>query len=331
MRQHRKVRTRLVRGTTVLVGLLIFAGCGGAASAPLGDGGGGGAGAAGQPVGNGNGAGSGAGTGDGTGNGSSGNENPAGNGNGSGTLQGNVLEAARPDLLIIKTGTIDLQVENVDAAVSEASAKVVALGGYVSGSSQSGDGKAVTASITFRIPVEGWERALRELRGLAKQVIAEQTQSDDVTGQVVDLAARITNLQATERAFQAIMDQARTIDDILQVQAELTNVRGQIEQAASQRQRLTEQAAFSTLTVRFGLEPEPVVVAAQEAFDPRTEADRATATMVGILQGLATAGIWFGIVWLPMLLALGLVTVVVLAVVRPRLRPSGVTAPPTAG
>ena len=30
--------------------------------------------------------------------------------------------------------------------------------------------------------------------------------------------------------------------------------------------------------------------------------------MVSVLQGLATAGIWFAIVWLPILLVVGLVT-----------------------
>ncbi|HEX5589481.1 MAG TPA: DUF4349 domain-containing protein [Candidatus Limnocylindrales bacterium] len=315
MRPNHPVRARLARAMAILAVLIILAACGGAASAPDGglDGG------AGNPDGNGAaGSGNGAGTGSGSG-GTSGNGSNAGSGSVGGTAQGPILEAARPDLLIIKTGTLELQVEDVDIAVGEASARVVALGGYASGSSQSGGGESVTASITFRIPVEAWERALRELRELAIEVIAEQTQSDDVTGQVVDLAARITNLQATERAFQAIMDQARTIEDILQVQAELTSVRGQIEQAASQRQRLTEQAAFSTLTVRFGMEPEPAVAVAQAGFDPQAEVDRATATIVGVLQGLATAGIWFGIVWLPMLLVVGLVAVIARLLLRNRL------------
>jgi hypothetical protein len=228
------------------------------------------------------------------------------------------LDAARPELLIIKTGSLELQVEAVDAAVSAAEAKIIALGGYVSGSEQVGEGEDVSATITYRIPGDQWGAALKALRELAIKVVAERTTTDDVTGQVVDLRARIANLGATEQALQAIMTQATKISDVLQVQAELTKVRGEIEAATAQKQHLEQQAAYSTLSVRFGLQPEAAITVAQDKFDPGAEVDRATANLVEILQGLATAGIWFGIVWLPILLVLGLIGLVVFVVVRRR-------------
>jgi Flp pilus assembly protein TadB len=147
--------------------------------------------------------------------------------------------------------------------------------------------------------------------------------TEDVTGQVVDLRARIANLQVTEKALQGIMTQATKISDVLAVQAELTIVRGQIEEATAQKQHLEAQAAFSTLTVGFGLKPEAAVVASQKKFDPGNEVDQATASLVEVLQGLATAGIWFGIVWLPILLVLGLAALVVVLLVRRRLPRGG--------
>jgi Domain of unknown function (DUF4349) len=245
---------------------------------------------------------------------------PAGGSTGSSNSNTNtVLDAARPELLIIKTGTLELQVEAVDAAVTAAAAKITALGGYVSGSEQVGAGEKVTATITYRIPAEAWDDAINGLKGLAIKVVLEQTGTEDVTGQVVDLRARITNLQATEKALQAIMAQATKISDVLDVQAELTKVRGEIEQATAEKQHLEAQAAYSTLSVRFGLEPEPAVLASQKKFDPGNEIDQASARLVEILQGLATAGIWFGVVWLPILLVLGIVGLVVVVVVRRRI------------
>ena len=231
---------------------------------------------------------------------------------------GSVVDATRPELLIIKTGSLELQVEAVDAAVSAAEAKITALGGYVAGSEQIGEGEQVSATITYRIPADQWGAALKALRELAIKVVVERTGTEDVTGQVVDLRARIANLQATERALQGIMTQATKIADVLAVQAELTQVRGQIEEATAQKQHLEQQAAYSTLSVRFGLQPEAAITVAQDKFDPGAEVDRATANLVEILQGLATAGIWFGIVWLPILLVLGLIGLVVVVVVRRR-------------
>lgn len=258
---------------------------------------------------------------------------PGGNGN-----QELRYDAARPDLLIIKTGTMDLQVKDVPAAAGAAATAITGLGGYISASQQSGDGEGLTASVTYRIPSAQWDAALAKLRSLGIKIVNEATQTQDVTGQVVDLTARITNLQATERALQAIMTKATKITDILDVQAELTTVRGDIEQATAEKQHLQEQASFSTLTVGFGLQPTAAVVISQQKFDPKDQVDRATASLVDILQGLATAGIWFAIVWLPILLALGILAVIAWVILRrrggtavmPGFGPGASAAPPDA-
>src|SRR6185437_8968377 len=184
---------------------------------------------------------------------SSGNGGQSG---GSGTPP--LLAPDEPGLLIIKNGTMSLQVDGLNAAVDKATQQIDALGGYVSGSDRSGDDEFATASVTFRIPAARWDEALAGLRGAAIKVLAERSTTEDVTTQVVDLAARITNLQATERALQGIMDRAKEIKDVLAVQAELTTVRGQIEQMTAEKTHLEQQAAMSTLTVTFNLKPDPV-------------------------------------------------------------------------
>jgi hypothetical protein len=153
-------------------------------------------------------------------------------------------------------------------------------------------------------------------RGLAIEVLSEESSTQDVTSQVVDLGARIRNLQATESALQSIMARATVIKDVLAVQAELTTVRGEIEQRSAEKAHLEAQAAYSTLTVTFVLKPAPVLVERQAGFDPAAQVDAASASLVGVLQGVATAGIWFGIVWLPILVTLGSITAVAWFVVR---------------
>ncbi len=227
-------------------------------------------------------------------------------------------QIAQSDLLVIKTGSLALQVASIDDSLAAAGAKIAGLGGYVSGSQRQGDGKAAVAAVTYRIPAARWDDAVIALRGLAQKVLSEQTQTDEVTGQVLDLGARIVNLQATERALQAIMDKAVKISDVLDVQAQLTDVRGQIEQLETEKKHLEEQAAYGTLDVTFGIET-AAVVEAQKGFDPAAEADRATASLVEVGQALAAAGIWFGILWLPILLVIGVLALIAFVVIR-RLR-----------
>jgi hypothetical protein len=252
-----------------------------------------------------------------------------GEGDGSGTDgQGRGLNLYAPgqqDLLIIKNGSLVLQVTDIDGGIAAATDKVKGLGGYVSGSRRSGDGESDQATITFRVPAAKWDDALAALRGIATKVLGEDSTTEDVTTQVVDLGARIKNLQATEQALQAIMERAVEIKDVLAVQAELTSVRGQIEQMTAEKQTLEGQAAYSTLAVTFSLKPDPVLTSKSQ-FDPKNEVDQASASLVSVLQGLATAGIWFAIVWLPILLALAILFGIGLFIFR-RVRRSGVLPP----
>lgn len=216
-----------------------------------------------------------------------------------------MLDAARPDLLIIKTGEIAIQAGSIGPAVEKVTQQIVGLGGYASGSTRSGTGEEASASITFRVPANRWEAALAAARGAGDDVLEEQTETVDVTGDVVDLKARIRNLQATETAIEAIMTRAGKIEDVLEVESRLSDVRGQIEQLSAKAADLQGRAAYSTLTVRVNMRPAPVIARQEARFDPGREAEGATAQLVGILQHVATVGIWVGIVWLPILVVLG--------------------------
>jgi hypothetical protein len=261
-----------------------------------------------------------------------GERNASGDGDGQDDGNGggrDVSHFAPIDLLIIKNGSLVLQVGDIDAGLTAATDRIKALGGYVSGSRRSGDGEFDQATITFRIPAAKWDDALVGLRGIATKVLGEDSTTEDVTTQVVDLAARIKNLQATEQALQGIMERAVEIKDVLAVQAELTTVRAQIEQMTAEKLNLEGLAAYSTLAVTFSLKPDPVLTS-QSQFDPKTQVDEAAASLVSILQGLATAGIWFGIVWLPILLGIGILVAIGLFIARRFRRVAVDAAPPAA-
>lgn len=250
--------------------------------------------------------------------------NGEGNGNGQGGGDPGVVDQA--GLLIVKTGALAIQVEGLDAAMTAASAQVAGLGGYASASNRSGDGDRAQATVTYRIPVARWDEALTSLRGLGEKILDERYSTEEVTAQVVDLEARITNLRATEAALQSIMERAVDIKDVLTVQAELTRVRSEIEQLTAQKTNLEGRAAFSTLAVTFAVKADPIL-AEQQGFDPANEVEQASASLVSVLQAVATAGIWFGIVWLPILLFIGLIAAIGWGVARRFRRAGDATTP----
>ena len=227
---------------------------------------------------------------------------------------GNLIDDAK----IVRTGSMELEVADVPAALLTARDGIRRMGGYIGASETETVDDRPVARNTYRVPVARWEDALDLMRGIAgdaKKVLNERTQAVEVTGAVIDLEARIRNLRASEVALQEISSRAARVTDVLEVQAQLTSVRGQIEQLTGQLTQLEDQSSYATLDVTFSMPVVAVQVAAQR-WEPAVVVDEATASLVDILQALTTAGIWFAIVWLPLLFVFGVLVFIVVWVLR---------------
>ena len=205
------------------------------------------------------------------------------------------------------------------------------MGGYVGASQTENVDDQPYATITYRIPADRWEDALdllRGLNGLTSKVVSEQTQAVEVTGQVIDLEARIRNLRASETALQEIATQ-RDPDHRRARGPEPADQRPRPDRTAERRargprgpRRLRDADRDLQRAGRGGRGSPP------KGWEPAEVVDEATASLVNILQALTTAGIWFAIVWLPLLLVLGAIVALGVWVGR-RLGPD--RAPPRRG
>ena len=215
---------------------------------------------------------------------------------------------------IVRTGSLQITVEDTDKALLGGRDAIRALGGYIGASEQQRTAGKIVATVTYRIPVARWEDALDAIRRLGEEV-GEQTQATEVTGQLVDLDARIRNLKASETALVGYVEKAPKVSDLLEIQARLTDTRGEIERLSAQQATLSDQAALGTLTVTMGTEVVAVTEAATK-WDPAMEVDRASATLIRVGQAVASFVIVFAIVWLPILAGLTVLAAIALAVAR---------------
>ena len=246
---------------------------------------------------------------------------------------------------IVKTGSITAQVANLDDSIARATDQIHALGGWLAGSDRTVTSAQDLASVTYRLPVNQFENALAIMRKIGSKVLSEHTESTAVGGQIVDLEARIANLRASEKAIQAIMVKANTIGDVLTVQERLAEVQGQIEELSGQLTGLTDQAAYSTLTVIFEVPivatpspspsptPSPQPTATPIAWNAGDQAGQAAGALGEVGKSTATVMIWLGILILPVTLALVLLLVLlggmarILDPFRKRLMPFTVAQP----
>ncbi len=106
-----------------------------------------------------------------------------------------------------------------------------------------------SGQVTFRVPVDAFEPVLRELKGLGTYR-GEQSSTEDVTNQYVDLNGQLAAWRAQERVYLRLLDRARSVTDVIAVQNQLQQVQSNIERLQGQLDHLEDQSSFSTIVLR---------------------------------------------------------------------------------
>jgi hypothetical protein len=227
--------------------------------------------------------------------------------------------AAEIDQKIIKTGNLDLVVDDVAESVDNMKALAESAEGYVQNSStrEHSDG-TMSGSITMRVPSEAFDDTLSGLKDLSLVVERETVSADDVTEEYIDIASRLENAKAQEERYVEILDVATTVEEILEIEAALGDIRGYIESLTGQLQYLDSVTSFSTITV--SLSEEPVITVAGKEFRPGTEVKEAGQALIALGQGLIVALIWLVIVGGGVGLPVALIVWLIIKVIRNRKR-----------
>jgi len=162
---------------------------------------------------------------------------------------GGETSASETERRIVRTGYLTLEVKSIPDVIADISSLAKELGGYVVSSNKQGGEDAITGRVSIRVPVERFDEALDKLRKLAVDVPNESTEGRDVTEEYSDLKAQLRNLEATEAQYLELLKKAETVEDILSVQRELSNVRGQIERVKGRIQYLERTSDMALIEV----------------------------------------------------------------------------------
>jgi virulence-associated protein VapD len=220
---------------------------------------------------------------------------------------------------IVRTANVNLEVGEgrLNTTINQATDVVrKAKGIYVGSSTTVPSGEPASGQVTFRVPVDAFESVLRELKGLGTYR-GEESSTEDVTNQYIDLSAQLAAWRAQERVYLRLLDRAKSVTDVIAVQNQLQQVQSNIERLQGQVNYLEDQSSFSTIVLHVS---EPG--AGGPAAPPSGRLARAWATAVNGL-GVMAAAVLVGVVWLtPVVVVAGLVLLGLRALRRPRPAPT---------
>lgn len=146
------------------------------------------------------------------------------------------------------------------------------------------DNAALQGWMTVRVPADKYEAFIAEASKLGK-VLRQSEDSQDVTQEHVDLTARLGNLRVEEKRLREFFDAAKTVDDMLKIEAQLSRVRGEIEAMDAQIKYLERQAAMATVTFEL-VEPQAIVRPEGETWGIREAFTESIRWFVGTMNAL---------------------------------------------
>jgi hypothetical protein len=227
---------------------------------------------------------------------------------------------------LVRTLTMSVRVEDVNAAVDAASRTASGAGGLVGGTEvkladQPGDS---TARLVLRVPEDSLDEVTRALRGLGTPLYSQGT-TEDVTAQVADVDSRVETQRRSIARVRALLSEAKDLEDVVAIEGQLAKRESDLEALQAQQRALADRTAMATVTLELvGTSAASPVAEDRRGFaaglragwDAFTSSGVALLTVVGAL--------------LPFAVALGLVALVaatVVPAVRRRRRPPAVEQP----
>ena len=213
---------------------------------------------------------------------------------------------------------MNIEVDHVELAVSRIAASAAQAGGYVIETrTELGEGGPREATLgSLPSPPPSSSPAWTEFASSPSTVETESATGVDVSQEYVDLESELANLEATKARVRGFLDNAKSVEEALQVNAELSRLEGEIGKRKGRLQFLTQRTAFSTITVTVrrapGQEtptpiPSPTPIPALDPWHPSGTVAVATRALQEILRRMVELAIWFVIVWLPVLAILSAV------------------------
>lgn len=171
------------------------------------------------------------------------------------------------DRELITTGDATLVAEDPFAAAEQIAGLVEEAGGRVEARDERAetDDELGSASMTLRIPADRVSATLDALDKLG-DVRDRHIETVDVTGTAQDLDARIEALRTSTDRLRELMADADRTSDLIEIEAELATRQAELDSRVSERNRLSDEVAMSTLQVEIVAEGTPAAQAKPGGF-----------------------------------------------------------------
>jgi hypothetical protein len=218
------------------------------------------------------------------------------------TIVGPGVSSASRERIRIMNAHLEMTVGDIISTEKELSKRTLDSGGWIVSSNLYWE----EISLVVKVPAENFETFLISSENMG-EIDSKSVTSDDVTELYFDLKSRIENKIILRDRFRAYLEKSDSMDDILSVERQLSDVTTEIEQLEGSFRGLNRDVDYSTVTF---ILRSPVVISTADNFPSFTKAFSSLKyIIVSFFYYLFFIIIYLIIFGVPIVLVLGLIYV----------------------
>lgn len=152
---------------------------------------------------------------------------------------------------IIKTGQIAFETNDVNATHRKISELASQYKGLVQHDNSGKSYNRIYKNLTVRIPTENFQKFIDGISEGVDYFDRKDISRQDVSEEFVDLEARLKAKRVLEERYLELLQKANKVEEMLQIERELSIIREEIEAKQGRLQYLQNQVSMSTVTIEF--------------------------------------------------------------------------------
>jgi hypothetical protein len=153
------------------------------------------------------------------------------------------------DRKIIKNAFLTFESDNPEENVRSLTQLVAKNQGYIISNNQTKLDQITEYKINFKVPFQKFDAVLLEIEKNGGVLLSKSVSSDDVTEEFIDNESQVKAQKELELRYLQLVKQAKTIKDMLEIEAKLSEVRGSIERVEGRQRFLNNNTQFSQFEI----------------------------------------------------------------------------------
>lgn len=150
---------------------------------------------------------------------------------------------------LIKTGNMTLKTRHIEQSKAYLDQALRSVNGYYDRESFTKSDDELRYSLKLRIPSANFDQLLQLVQHGSDEILSKNIRAEDVSEEYNDTETRLKSKRAYLQRYQEIMNKAKNVDELLQIEAQVRQLIEEIESQEGRLRFLDNQSGYGTLNI----------------------------------------------------------------------------------